>query len=33
MLPPLVMSEAEAQQVVDRLAPILRSFLEKRAAA
>jgi acetylornithine aminotransferase len=33
MLPPLVMSEAEAQEVVSRLAPILRAFLENRAAA
>jgi len=33
MLPPLVMSEAEAQEVVNRLAPLLRAFLDKRAAA
>jgi len=33
MLPPLVMQEAEAREVVARLAPILRGFLAKRAAA
>ena len=33
MLPPLVMSEAEAKEVVARLAPLLKAFLEKRAAA
>jgi acetylornithine/N-succinyldiaminopimelate aminotransferase len=33
MLPPLVMSEAEAGQVVERLAPLLKAFLEKRVAA
>jgi acetylornithine/N-succinyldiaminopimelate aminotransferase len=33
MLPPLVMTEAEAGQVVERLAPLLRAFLDKRAAA
>jgi acetylornithine aminotransferase len=33
MLPPLVMSEAEGRMVVERLAPLLKSFLEKRAAA
>jgi acetylornithine aminotransferase len=33
MLPPLVMNEAEAREVVSRLAPILRTFLESRAAA
>jgi acetylornithine/N-succinyldiaminopimelate aminotransferase len=33
MLPPLVMSEAEAKEVVVRLAPLLRAFVEKRAAA
>jgi acetylornithine/N-succinyldiaminopimelate aminotransferase len=33
MLPPLVMSEAEAKEVVTRLAPVLKAFLESRAAA
>ena len=33
MLPPLVMNEAEAGEVVGRLSPILRSFLQSRAAA
>ncbi len=33
MLPPLIMNEAEARDVVSRLAPVLESFLEKRAAA
>jgi acetylornithine aminotransferase len=33
MLPPLVMSEAEGRVVVERLAPLLKAFLEKRAAA
>jgi acetylornithine/N-succinyldiaminopimelate aminotransferase len=33
MLPPLVMTEAEAGEVISRLAPILKSFLESRAAA
>ena len=33
MLPPLVMNEAEAGEVVSRLTPILKSFLESRAAA
>jgi acetylornithine aminotransferase len=33
MLPPLVMSEAEGRMVVERLAPLLKGFLEKRAAA
>ena len=33
MLPPLVMNEAEAQQVVERLAPVLKAFLQKRVAA
>ncbi|HWD21951.1 MAG TPA: aspartate aminotransferase family protein [Burkholderiales bacterium] len=32
MLPPLVMSEAEGRQVVERLVPLLNAFLEKRAA-
>src|SRR3954454_12180498 len=33
MLPPLVMSEAEARMVVERLAPLVTRFLEKRVAA
>jgi acetylornithine aminotransferase len=33
MLPPLVMSETEAKEVVTRLAPLLGAFLAKRAAA
>ncbi len=33
MLPPLVMSEGEAKEVVARLAPLLRAFFDKRAAA
>ncbi|HYD57771.1 MAG TPA: aspartate aminotransferase family protein [Burkholderiales bacterium] len=33
MLPPLVMGEAEAREVVARLAPILRAFCGRRAAA
>ena len=33
MLPPLVMQEAEAKEVVARLAPLVKAFLEKRAAA
>jgi acetylornithine aminotransferase len=33
MLPPLVMNEAEGRMVVERLAPLLKAFLEKRAAA
>jgi acetylornithine/N-succinyldiaminopimelate aminotransferase len=33
MLPPLVMSEAEARMVVERLAPLVKRFLEKRVAA
>src|SRR3954469_6138723 len=33
MLPPLVMSEAEARMVVERLAPLVQRFLEKRVAA
>jgi acetylornithine/N-succinyldiaminopimelate aminotransferase len=33
MLPPLVMSEAEAGMVVERLAPLVKAFAEKRAAA
>jgi len=33
MLPPLVMNEAEAQEVVARFGPVLKAFLQKRAAA
>ncbi len=33
MLPPLVMSEAEGRMVVERLAPLVKRFLEKRVAA
>ena len=33
LLPPLVMSEAEGRQVVERLLPLLKAFSEKRAAA
>jgi acetylornithine aminotransferase len=33
ILPPLVMSEVEGRQVVERLAPIVREFLEQSAAA
>jgi acetylornithine aminotransferase len=33
LLPPLVMNEAEARMVVERLAPIVQRFLEKRVAA
>ena len=33
MLPPLVMNEAEGRMVVERLAPLVRAFAEKRAAA
>jgi acetylornithine/N-succinyldiaminopimelate aminotransferase len=33
LLPPLVMSEAEAAQVVERLVPQVKAFLDKRAAA
>jgi acetylornithine aminotransferase len=33
MLPPLVMSEAEARMVVERLAPLVERFLERRVAA
>ena len=29
LLPPLVMSEAEGRQVVERLAPLVRAFLER----
>jgi acetylornithine/N-succinyldiaminopimelate aminotransferase len=33
MLPPLVMSEAEGRMVVERLAPLVKRFLEKRPVA
>jgi len=33
LLPPLVMSEAEAREVVSRLVPLVKAFLDKRAAA
>jgi acetylornithine/N-succinyldiaminopimelate aminotransferase len=33
MLPPLVMNEAEAREVLARLLPLLEAFLQKRAAA
>src|SRR5688572_15958320 len=33
MLPPLVMKEAEAREVLNRLSPLIKTFLEKRAAA
>ena len=33
LLPALVMSEAEGRQVVERLAPLVKSFLARRAAA
>jgi len=33
MLPPLIMSEAEGRMVVERLAPLVKRFLEKRVAA
>jgi acetylornithine aminotransferase len=33
MLPPLIMSEAEGRQVVERLVPLVKAFLDKRAAA
>jgi acetylornithine aminotransferase len=33
MLPPLVMSEAEARELLERLIPVLDAFLQKRAAA
>src|SRR5258707_1216331 len=33
MLPPLVMNEAEAQEVLNRLIPHLKAFLDNRAAA
>ena len=30
LLPPLVMNEAEAREVVSRLLPVMKAFLEKR---
>ncbi|HYG56128.1 MAG TPA: aspartate aminotransferase family protein [Burkholderiales bacterium] len=33
LLPPLVMNEAEAREVVARLAPVVKSFVDKRVAA
>ena len=33
LLPPLVMNEAEAREVVSRLVPLAKGFLDKRAAA
>ena len=33
LLPPLVMSEAEGRQVVERLVPLVKAFADKRAAA
>jgi acetylornithine aminotransferase len=33
MLPPLVMNEAEARELLNRLVPVLEAFLQKRAAA
>jgi acetylornithine aminotransferase len=33
MLPPLVMNEAEGRMVLERLAPLVQRFLEKRVAA
>jgi acetylornithine aminotransferase len=33
LLPPLVMSEAEGRMVVERLAPLVRAFLERSAEA
>jgi acetylornithine aminotransferase len=33
MLPPLVMNEPEAREVVARLLPLVKAFLDKRAAA
>ena len=33
MLPPLVMSEAEGREVLHRLLPLIKAFLEKRVAA
>ena len=33
MLPPLVMNDAEAREVLNRLVPLIKAFLDKRAAA
>jgi acetylornithine/N-succinyldiaminopimelate aminotransferase len=33
LLPPLVMNEAEAREVVSRFVPLAKGFLDKRAAA
>ena len=33
MLPPLVMTEAEGREVVARLVPLVKAFLDKRVAA
>ena len=33
LLPPLVMNEAEGREVVSRLVPLVKAFLQKRAAA
>jgi acetylornithine aminotransferase len=33
MLPPLIMKESEGREVVARLAPVIKSFLEARAMA
>jgi acetylornithine aminotransferase len=33
LLPPLVMSEAEGRQVLERLVPLVKAFVDKRAAA
>jgi acetylornithine aminotransferase len=33
LLPPLVMNDAEGREVVERLAPLLNAFSDKRAAA
>jgi acetylornithine/N-succinyldiaminopimelate aminotransferase len=33
LLPPLVMNQAEGREVVDRLLPLVKAFLDKRAAA
>jgi acetylornithine aminotransferase len=33
LLPPLVMNDAEGREVVERLAPLVKAFSDKRAAA
>ena len=33
MLPPLVMNEAEGRELLNRLVPLLKAFLQKRVAA